>query len=172
METASERRKRKLAWLVSNHGGLAAIAEKAGLSAAALDQVLKGVRPAAMKQPKGLGNKAARAIEDAFKLGTGWFDTPDAETAAAVSFGDLNAFEAQLVTFFRQLDASVQHEVLTSLNSMLPKSKASKHDPFPHRRTVRGTSIFGELPNTAGNKVSISTEQDDQRNERLPPKAG
>lgn len=62
-----------------------------------------------------------------------------------LAFRDLNAFETQLVTFFRQLDADHQHEVLTALNDMIPKGGApSKADPFNHRK-VRGRSRFGEL---------------------------
>lgn len=161
METASERRKRKLAALVKQYG-LAGVAEKSGLNAAALDQVLKGVKPKLMKQPKALGNRAARAIEVAYKLGEGWFDT-DAKGDERMAFGDLNAFEAQLVTFFRQLPPEKQHDVLTALNSMIPAGKPSRAHPFGSAHRVRGTSVLGELTESESHPAT--------HDKRLPPKA-
>jgi hypothetical protein len=80
METSSERRKRKLEWVVANKGGLAAVAKAADVSRASLDQILKGTllpkKQDGTRSPRSLGDTAARAIETAFDLGTGWFDAP------------------------------------------------------------------------------------------------
>lgn len=91
METANERRKRKLDWLCKKHG-LAVVAEKSGLADAYLDQILKGAllpkKADGTRSARSLGDSAARAIEDAMHLGEGWFDAPekpprwDAETIA------------------------------------------------------------------------------------------
>lgn len=84
METISERRRRKLQGLVDKRG-LAKIADAAGLSAAALDQVLKGtlMKPKldGTRSAKSLGDLSARKIEDALELGRGWFDADDLATA-------------------------------------------------------------------------------------------
>lgn len=72
---------RKLQWLAKEHGGPEQIAAAANISAEALDQVLKGVllppKRDGSRTPRSLGDKAVEAIEDAFKLGRGWFDTDD-----------------------------------------------------------------------------------------------
>ena len=77
METANERRLRKLRSLVKKHGR-DVIADKAGVNAQSLDQILKGVllppKADGSRSPRSLGDAAARAIEDAFNLGRGWFD--------------------------------------------------------------------------------------------------
>lgn len=85
METRAERRLRKLRALCEQHqqrGGVVFVAETAGLNANTLDQVLKGaLLPAkadGTRTARTVGDKAATAIEDAFKLGRGWFDADDA----------------------------------------------------------------------------------------------
>lgn len=102
METAAERRRRKLVGLCNEHG-LATVASKADLNPQALDQVIKGTlqKPKAdgTRSPKNLGDKAARAIEEAFELGRGWFDAPDA--VAATKFADLSPYEATLIGAIR-----------------------------------------------------------------------
>jgi hypothetical protein len=80
METNDERRKRRLALLCERSGGVRAVADKAGLGWEALDQVLKGTllppKSDGTRSPRSLGEPAARAIEEAFDLGTGWLDWP------------------------------------------------------------------------------------------------
>ena len=82
METATERRLRKLQELAAVSGGIHAIAAAAGVSAASLDQIIKGTRlpkkADGTRSARSLGDAAARAIEDAYKLGRGWFDAADA----------------------------------------------------------------------------------------------
>jgi hypothetical protein len=82
METIAERRKRRLIWLCSQKGGHVAVATAAGVSAAALDQIIKGVELPAKKDgtrsARGLGSPMARAIEAAYpELVKGWFDADD-----------------------------------------------------------------------------------------------
>ena len=90
METRAERRKRKLIALrdqFTARGGHVHIADEAGVSAEALDQVIKGVLLPAKKDgtrtPRSLGDTAARAIEQAFNLGRGWFDADEGDRQRA-----------------------------------------------------------------------------------------
>jgi hypothetical protein len=77
METNSERRLRKLKMLCETHGA-ADVAEKALLSLDYLKQILAGVKLPAKgdnsRSERALGDTSARAIEDAYGLGRGWFD--------------------------------------------------------------------------------------------------
>lgn len=83
METKRERRLRKLKALCEEKGGYAAVAAEANVNEAALDQILKGVllppRTDGTRNPRTLGDSSARAIEAAYNLGVGWFDSDDAE---------------------------------------------------------------------------------------------
>lgn len=82
METASDRRKRKLRELSALVGGVRVIAERASVNEASLDQVIKGVllppKKDGSRSPRSLGDSTAHAIEDAFELGRGWFDSDGA----------------------------------------------------------------------------------------------
>ncbi|MBC7604317.1 MAG: hypothetical protein H7255_16860 [Ramlibacter sp.] len=77
METASQRRKRKLIALCDQHG-LGVIASKAALNPATIDQIIKSVllpkKLDGTRSVRSLGDPAARAIEAALELGFGWFD--------------------------------------------------------------------------------------------------
>lgn len=87
METSSERRRRKLAELCDQRG-IKNIAERAGLSPASLDQIIKGVllppKKDGSRSPRSLGDDAARKIEDAEHLGRGWFDESPSASAQFV----------------------------------------------------------------------------------------
>ena len=81
METKDTRRKRKLGLLIAaTDGGLEAIAIKAEINPAYLQQIVKGVllppKKDGTRSPRALGDSAAEKIEDAYKLGRGWFDSP------------------------------------------------------------------------------------------------
>jgi hypothetical protein len=81
METSDERRKRRLARLCEQYGGVRAVAERSGVAWATLDQILKGTllpvkKGDGTRSPRSLGDANARAIEDAMQLGRGWFDWP------------------------------------------------------------------------------------------------
>jgi hypothetical protein len=83
METKDQRRKRKLELLIAaTDGGLEAIAIASGCHPNYLQQILRGTLLPAKKDgtrsPRALGDKAAEAIEDAYKLGRGWFDSAQA----------------------------------------------------------------------------------------------
>lgn len=87
METRAERRLRKLRTLASDTpGGIRALADVAGLNWQTLDQILKGVQlPSG--NPRSLGDRAARSIEDAMRLGRGWFDAGDEQSELGHSKG-------------------------------------------------------------------------------------
>jgi hypothetical protein len=80
METKDDRRKRRLAQLALEKGGVRAVAAAAGVGWEGLDQVLKGTllksKADGTRNPKALGDSVAEAIEDAYGLGRGWFDWP------------------------------------------------------------------------------------------------
>lgn len=92
VETASQRRRRKLTALCEKHG-LTVVAERSKLSAAALDQIIRGYmgepRKDGTKKPRALGDDAAESIEDAFDLGRGWFDNDRMEDPLKMSDGAL-----------------------------------------------------------------------------------
>jgi hypothetical protein len=69
-----ERWRKKLNYLVSNHGGLVAIARAARLKPKSVDQILKGFPGAGHATPPHLDHAAARQIEAALDLPEGWFD--------------------------------------------------------------------------------------------------
>jgi hypothetical protein len=79
METNDERRRKKLTALCGEYE-LRDLAEKAGLKWEGLDQVIKMTKlpkkADGTRAARGLGDPAARAIEDALGLGRGWFDWP------------------------------------------------------------------------------------------------
>jgi hypothetical protein len=81
METCAERRKRKLLALAKEKGGVAVIASDCGMSSGALSQIAAGTLLPAKKdgerREKGLGDDAARAIEQRYGLERGWFDADD-----------------------------------------------------------------------------------------------
>lgn len=80
METNADRRRRKLAAL-GEARGLRALAARAGLNWQTLDQIIKGTllppKQDGSRSARKLGDDAARKIEEAEKLGHGWFDIPD-----------------------------------------------------------------------------------------------
>lgn len=81
METKDERRKRKLQMLCDAvNGGAKVVAERSGLNSQNLTQVLAGTllppKKDGTRSPRALGDLSAESIEDAFKLGRGWFDSP------------------------------------------------------------------------------------------------
>lgn len=80
METAAERRKRKLQLLCDAvPGGVRAVADAAGLNYQTLTQILNGTllppKKDGTQNPRSLGDQAAEKIEDEWGLGRGWFDS-------------------------------------------------------------------------------------------------
>lgn len=108
VETNNERRLRKLRVLCALHG-IDKVAPLAGLKPVYLKQLLGGVklppkRGDGSRSERGLGDTAARAIEEAYKLGRGWFDHDGEEEI-------MSPKELELLGLFRQL----QDEVLQGL---------------------------------------------------------
>lgn len=141
METASERRKRKLQWVIANHGGLPAVAKAANLSQAALDQILKGTllppKADGTQSQKGLGSAAARALEQAFSLGKGWFDAPDAAPATSVTVGDLRHDEEDLILAYRKLPEDVQLELVRDFMALALRFDSSAHNELEKRQLAK-----------------------------------
>ncbi len=103
VETNNERRLRKLIQVCAAHGGHVAVATQAGLNPATLDQILKKVplppkKGDGSRSERALGDPAARAIEEAYKLGRGWFDN-DGDAIK------MSPKEMQLIGLFRELAA-------------------------------------------------------------------
>lgn len=122
VETNDERRKRKLADLISRNGGIDAVALAAGLNRASLDQVLKGVllppkRGSTERSPRALGDSSARAIERAFHLERGWFDNDLEEL-------DMTPKELQLLGYFRELDQALQALIIERVRETAEKKAA------------------------------------------------
>lgn len=100
--------------------------------------LLNGSRP--------FGEKAARSIEGEMGLAHGWLDRPESTLQEAASpFRDLDPFEAQLVTLYRNIGAvggrEAQEAALNEMNLMLTRANAasaspvsSLGDPFAHTR--------------------------------------
>ena len=116
METASERRKRKLTAMCDSHGSKA-VASKAGLNPFTLEQIMKGVlleaKADGTRSVRSLGDRAARTIEKAYDLPEGWFDADDermqdpfklSENAMAVAFSFDKLNEREQRRFLSMLD--------------------------------------------------------------------
>ncbi len=107
METAGERRRRKLAELCEIHGR-EYVAARSNVHPLSLDQVIKGVllpvKRDGTRSPRHLGDTAARAIERAFDLPEGWFDSPDAtEGFSAAALDIARAFDLMSLAEKRRL---------------------------------------------------------------------
>jgi hypothetical protein len=91
-----------------------------------------------LRGKKSFGEKAARHIEA--KLGMGRGDLDKGATKIPHNLGELNGFEGQLITLFRQLSHDEQQHVLTEVNDMIvahgPATK-SVANPFPNARIPR-----------------------------------
>jgi hypothetical protein len=86
METASDRRKRRLQALCDLHT-VNEVAARAGLNPDNLRQVLNGIllppKADGTRSARALGNAAARQIERSFSLGDGWFDQAGENTVGS-----------------------------------------------------------------------------------------
>lgn len=113
VETNNERRLRKLIEVCAAHGGHVAVAKAAKLNPATLDQILKKVplppkKGDGSRSERALGDPAARAIEEAYGLGRGWFDN-DGDNI------DMNPKELQLLGLFRELDPVLQGVIIENV---------------------------------------------------------
>ena len=125
---------------------------------AALDFTSNGVKMALRGGKNGTSIMTAQnhsITARVLKVDPDWLATGDgtpnygrAPGNAGLPFSDLKPFEVQLLTFFRQMPDTLQHEVLVAMNAMLPTTgKSTTQDPFPKAATgkPRGASQFGEL---------------------------
>jgi len=158
METASDRRLRKLRELCDANGGPKAVGKAAGVSGDGLDQVLKGVllpaKQDGTRSPRTLGDATARKIEAAYRKPRGWFDTEDgAPAVASLPFRDLDPFEVQLVTFFRQMSHDERHELLIQLNNQRTTTETVPSVANPWVDSGRRIKDIGHTPERRAPRV-------------------
>jgi hypothetical protein len=142
METSDERRKRRLGQLCQQYGGVRSVAQESGVAWATLDQILKGtLLPAkedGTRSPRALGDANARAIEDALKLGRGWFDWPfdnvDFKAYASLSEVEKGYVQARMVAAIEECAAKHAKRVLRGLGvkgEPVSNEKVEQHYPRP-----------------------------------------
>lgn len=144
METSDERRLRKLRELCDAHG-VDEVAVRADLSPPALRQIVKGTllpqKKDGSREPRALGNDAARAIERAYGLPRGWFDND-------AGGDELPADALSLARAFNALKGEARGRLFAALQNMVAMAAAMQHasppppEPFPapsaaHDRTLR-----------------------------------
>lgn len=148
METISERRTRKLVALAETKGGVAVIASDCGLSAAALDQIVKGTllptKKDGTRSKKALGNDAARAIEDRYGLGRGWFDAADEEMGESPAEP-----EAQLLTALRVIAEAIRPTSTIVRDALVPTFS----------NLVRSPEEVGTISQTIQNLIQSAPRQ-------------
>jgi hypothetical protein len=130
VETNNERRLRKLKLLCSTHG-LANVAGKAGLKPVYLEQIIKGVKLPPKKEDgsrseRALGDSAARAIEEAYQLGRGWFDNDEEEAT-------MSPKELELLGLFRQLNDEVTQGLIVEGVRDALADRARQHEGIRKR---------------------------------------
>jgi AraC-like DNA-binding protein len=152
MKTNAERRRDKLAQLIREHG-LGELASAAGCSPDYLTQIIKGYKASFIKgdgssSERGLGDKAARAIEDALELGRGWFDNDEEQM--------LTPQEQEVMGVFRQLHPATQRVLHERMVEARDRQRAEEERirhalrvPLPGSAMpddrLRGASGFGDL---------------------------
>jgi hypothetical protein len=68
--------RKKLSYLINNHGGMTLIARATGLKPKTIDCIVKGSPAHGQKRPPHLDRVAADQIERSLDLPEGWFDAP------------------------------------------------------------------------------------------------
>jgi hypothetical protein len=169
MDTNDEVRRRRLERLCKETlGGLVTVAQNAGQSWAALDQILKRVelppKKDGTRSAKALGDAAARSIESAHGLPEGWLDWPldavDYSKYAKLSDIDKGAVQA------RMMDAIA--------NLITPTSKTLKGNPVPPPLKTGRTIASGEYDPgldpviTIGQKVGKGAQNERSKDDRVP----
>lgn len=182
METSAERRRRKLAELCEQKG-LRAVAARAGVSAGSLDQIIKGVllppKKDGSRSPRSLGDDAARRIEDAERLGRGWFDEPPSITTANVrmSLGADANVDPMLALYGVPLISWVQAGSWSDIADPYTVGEAEewlpcpiKHGPRAYCLRVRGDSMHnpGARPSYAnGDIIFVDPDREAQPGDRV-----
>lgn len=149
-ETNSERRRRKLTDLCTSRGRKN-VAGRAGISDAALDQIIKGTLLPAKKDgsrsSRQLGDESARKIEASEQLGHGWFDLPDDDKS--MSHPMLKANLGESTSNDLPLRATIDRlgELLTQADDKTRKSVAQlllqyAEDPTSGQRIAQAIDIL------------------------------
>jgi hypothetical protein len=159
METNDERRKRRLAQICEGHGGVRAVAERAGLAWETLDQILKGTllpqKADGTRSARSLGDPAARKIEEVFHLGRGWFDWP-------FDMVDFNAFAA--------LDAEERGAVQAAMNAEIRriaevKAKQVLRKMGARKEAISDAGVEARMPVTKPTKRKSNFNFDNPQQE-------
>lgn len=182
METSAERRRRKLAQLCEQKG-LRAVAARAGVSAASLDQIIKGVllppKKDGSRSPRSLGDDAARRIEDAERLGRGWFDEPPSISTpnVRISLGEGANVDPMLELYGVPLISWIQAGSWSEISDPYLPGEAEdwlpcpiKHGPRAYCLRVRGDSMFnpGARPSYAnGDIIFVDPDRAAQAGDRV-----
>lgn len=98
--------------LVDELGGITQVANASGLSQKYLSQVING-HPLPSGKPRGIGDAAARKLEEGCGKADGWMDAPHQEAAHLKSSGDtLSPTEREIVMLYRKSDHPLKFAIL------------------------------------------------------------
>lgn len=146
METKDARRTRKLGLLIdATDGGLEAVAIASQTNPAYPKQIVKGVllpmKRDGTRSARALGDAAAEAIEDAYHLGRGWFDSPQGlpgkdrvarETDPKYDLGNWPTLESQ----YRRLKPESQELVRSLILQLLDAQRPAEKYTGPEKRSA------------------------------------
>lgn len=159
LETNAERRRRKLKDFCAENGGHVKVAEKAELSAATLLQYINANKSshapkAGGRSPseRGMGDAAARAIEEAFGLERGWFDNEIDTMIRTAQEQELLAIFRQFPEDRRRATVQVLREQISELEreAELLAERLRRAAKVPPQERVRNLdSDFGSLHSSA-----------------------
>lgn len=140
MDTNAEIRRRRLAELCADNGGVRVVAEAAGMNWQSLDQILKKVllpaKADGSRTPRTLGDDAARKLEEVYGLGRGWFDWPfehvDFKLWAALDEMQRAAVQGRLEGAIRDILQKKKPKVLDHVGKVaVSDKKVEKHFRLP-----------------------------------------
>lgn len=136
LDDTKNRRDRLRQWIQEHHDGV-----QAKFIEAHKEQKLNQGLISGFLKSKSFGSVAARNLEKKVGMPPRYLEERPSPTPDKVSrFRDLNAFEAQFVTLFRQLSDDGQHDELVSLNQRVDRAAAapSAQSPYLGKENRRG----------------------------------
>lgn len=179
MDTNDEVRRRRLARLCrETEGGLIAVASKAGLSPAHLDQIMKKVllppKEDGTRSARSLGDQTARQIEAAHGLTVGWLDWPfDAinyEGYSALSDLDKGAVQARMMAAIESLLPDKVDRMGKPDSKVLPASSSKGHND--QSEPAFGAALTKLFESGRGKKNGPSTNISSKPKAATPKKRG
>lgn len=144
-------RMHRLEELVTEAGSATALATKIAVPKSHISALQAGNR--------GIGDLLAAKLERKFDKPAGWMDLP---AGANLTMSELNGFEGQLVTLFRQLGPDTQHDTLVELNDKVGarSTKPSAATPYANEKSASPPRGAGEPPHSANVKTLQPTGGD------------